>query len=232
MEKEIDFNDIDEYIKNNKINYDKLIINNIPSNVNISPNKFNELSNNINDKGNLILNYNNVLQESDLKNIKMNLIFSGLINITINNNNNNITCTKKIFNNNNKININNFNPNSTQESNKDIELLIDPFNSNNNNNNDNNYLVNAKPCEGCTCGRANNNNNKIDLRTFKGCGRCHLGDGIRCKNCPFRGFPAFNIEDKIKVIDEFNMKNNNNNIESDNNNIKINPINNTIKLDL
>ena len=81
-----------------------------------------------------------------------------------------------------------------------------------------------------TCGRANNNNNKIDLRTFKGCGKCHLGDGIRCKNCPFRGFPAFNIEDKIKVIDEFNMKKNK--IESENNNIKINPINNTIKLDI
>jgi hypothetical protein len=76
----------------------------------------------------------------------------------------------------------------------------------------------------------NNNNNKIDLRTFKGCGKCHLGDGIRCKNCPFRGFPAFNIEDKIKVIDEFNMKKNK--IESENNNIKINPINSTIKLDI
>lgn len=227
MEKEIDFNDIDEYIKNNEKNFDKLIVNNIPTNANISPNKFNELSNNINDKGNLILHYNNILQDSELKKIKMNLIFSGLINITINNNKN-ITCTKKNFNN-NKININNFNPNSTQESNKDIELLIDPFNSDDNNN-DNNYLVNAKPCEGCTCGRANNSN-KVDLRTFKGCGRCHLGDGIRCKNCPFRGFPAFNVEDKIKVIDEF--KNNNNiNIERDHNNIKINPVNNTIKLDI
>ena len=227
MEKEIDFNEIDDYIKNNKTNYNKLIINNIPTNVNINPNKFNELSYNINDKGNLILNFNKNLEESELKKIKMNLIFSGLINITINNNI--ITCTKKIFNN-NKININNFNPNSTQESKKDIiELLIDPFNNNNNNENEN-YLVNAKPCEGCTCGRANNNNNKIDLRTFKGCGKCHLGDGIRCKNCPFRGFPAFNIEDKIKVIDEFNMKKNK--IESENNNIKINPINSTIKLDI
>ena len=229
MEKEIDFNEIDDYIKNNKTNYNKLTINNIPNNFNINPNKFNELSNNINDKGNLILNYNKKLEESEIKNIKMNLIFSGLINITINNNI--ITTTKKNFNN-NKININNFNPNSTQESNKDIELLIDPFNNNNNNNNENNnYLVNAKPCEGCTCGRANNNNNnKIDLRTFKGCGKCHLGDGIRCKNCPFRGFPAFNVEDKIKVIDEFNMKKNN--IESENNNIKIDPINNTIKLNI
>ena len=228
MEKEIDFNEIDDYIKNNKTNYNKLIINNIPNNFNINPNKFNELSNNINDKGNLILNYNKKLEESEIKNIKMNLIFSGLINITINNNI--ITTTKKNFNN-NKININNFNPNSTQESNKDIELLIDPFNNNNNNNENNNYLVNAKPCEGCTCGRANNNNNnKIDLRTFKGCGKCHLGDGIRCKNCPFRGFPAFNVEDKIKVIDEFNMKKNN--IESENNNIKIDPINNTIKLNI
>ena len=226
MEKEIDFNEIDDYIKNNKTNYNKLIINNIPNNFNINPNKFNELSNNINDKGNLILNYNKKLEESEIKNIKMNLIFSGLINITINNNI--ITTTKKNFNN-NKININNFNPNSTQESNKDIELLIDPFNNNNNNNENNNYLVNAKPCEGCTCGRANNNN-KIDLRTFKGCGKCHLGDGIRCKNCPFRGFPAFNVEDKIKVIDEFNMKKNN--IESENNNIKIDPINNTIKLNI
>ena len=227
MEKEIDFNEIDEYLKNNKTNYNKLIINNIPNDFNINPNKFNELSNNINDKGNLILNYNKKLEESEIKNIKMNLIFSGLINITINNNI--ITTTKKNFNN-NKININNFNPNSTQESNKDIELLIDPFNNNNNNEN-NNYLVNAKPCEGCTCGRANNNNNnKIDLRTFKGCGKCHLGDGIRCKNCPFRGFPAFNVEDKIKVIDEFNMKKNN--IESENNNIKIDPINNTIKLNI
>ena len=226
MEKEIDFNEIDDYIKNNKTNYNKLIINNIPNNFNINPNKFNELSNNINDKGNLILNYNKKLEESEIKNIKMNLIFSGLINITINNNI--ITTTKKNYNN-NKININNFNPNSTQESNKDIELLIDPFNNNNNENN--NYLVNAKPCEGCTCGRANNNNNnKIDLRTFKGCGKCHLGDGIRCKNCPFRGFPAFNVEDKIKVIDEFNMKKNN--IESENNNIKIDPINNTIKLNI
>ena len=227
MEKEIDFNEIDDYIKNNKTNYNKLIINNIPNNVNINPNKFNDLSNNINDKGNLILNFNKNLEESELKKIKMNLIFSGLINITINNNI--ITSTKKNFNN-NKININNFNPNSTQESKKDIiELLIDPFNNNNNNENEN-YLVNAKPCEGCTCGRANNNNNKIDLRTFKGCGKCHLGDGIRCKNCPFRGFPAFNIEDKIKVIDEFNMKKNN--IESENNNIKIDPINNTIKLNI
>ena len=224
MEKEIDFKDFEEFIKNNEKKYDKLIVNNIPTDANISPNKFNELSKNVNDKGNLILNFNNILQSSELKLIKMNLIFAGLTNITTNSEKN-ITSTKKNFNN-NKININNFDPNSTQESNKDIiELLIDPFNDDN----DKNYLVNAKPCEGCTCGRANNN--KVDLRTFKGCGRCHLGDGIRCKNCPFRGFPAFNVEDKIKVIDQF--KNNNNNlVESDCNNVKINPVNNTIKLDI
>ena len=46
-----------------------------------------------------------------------------------------------------------------------------------------------KPCPGCTCGRAKNNNEQSS------CGRCYLGDAFRCANCPYRGKPPFNKED-------------------------------------
>jgi len=58
---------------------------------------------------------------------------------------------------------------------------------------------------------------KIELRRIKGYGRYNLGNEIRFlldrNKIPFRYCPAFDFEDKNKIINDFNMKNNNINKE-------------------
>lgn len=65
-----------------------------------------------------------------------------------------------------------------------------------------------KPCKNCTCGRAEEMNNKqnkakVRIAEFKSsCGSCHLGDSFRCSGCPYLGMPAFdpNDTDKVKLL--------------------------------
>jgi len=67
-------------------------------------------------------------------------------------------------------------------------------------------MQDAKPCANCNCGLkervegnatvANLENGNIESE----CGKCYLGDAFRCASCPYRGVPAFEKGDKVKLI--------------------------------
>ena len=34
------------------------------------------------------------------------------------------------------------------------------------------------------------------------CGKCYLGDDVRCENCPYRGLPKMIINEIIKIVNK------------------------------
>jgi hypothetical protein len=63
----------------------------------------------------------------------------------------------------------------------------------------------GKPCENCTCGLKEiyeaslNGGSSEAVQVESNCGKCYLGDAFRCAGCPFRGQPAFEPGDKLKL---------------------------------
>ena len=77
---------------------------------------------------------------------------------------------------------------------------------------DKDVMQGAKPCANCTCGlKEIVEGNQSKLVSEKGdlengnvessCGKCYLGDAFRCASCPYRGLPAFEKGDKVKLVD-------------------------------
>ena len=67
-------------------------------------------------------------------------------------------------------------------------------------------MQDAKPCANCTCGlkeRIEGNVTVAELENGQAessCGKCYLGDAFRCATCPYRGVPAFEKGDKVKLV--------------------------------
>jgi len=72
----------------------------------------------------------------------------------------------------------------------------------------------AKACANCSCGLKEkledgktvlvSDKDKADLEngnTESACGKCYLGDAFRCASCPYRGVPAFEKGDKVKLVE-------------------------------
>ena len=67
-------------------------------------------------------------------------------------------------------------------------------------------IMPGKACADCTCGLKEileGNVTKDQLETGQvesSCGSCYLGDAFRCAGCPFRGQPAFEPGEKVKIV--------------------------------
>ena len=70
---------------------------------------------------------------------------------------------------------------------------------------DSDRIMPGKPCDNCNCGAKEiyeGTVTKDQLETGQvesSCGSCYLGDAFRCAGCPFRGKPAFEPGDKVKL---------------------------------
>lgn len=237
---------VEEIIEYNKLNtfqpkeqIKSLVIQNIPSTEIFAVEKLYELSLKLIDNGALKLVYDSKINDEIISQIKTNIIFAGLVNISINNNQSmEILCTKKEWPNNSVNEYKDLDPKNIKNDGPGVDAshLIDPYTT---------YIPklkyvpisNAKPCANCVCGRAaalkkqnndknhncNNDEKKIEIKDNKGgCGRCHLSDEFRCANCPYRGLPAFNKNELNKGIE------NNEEIEK----VKMNIENNVVKIDV
>ena len=66
-------------------------------------------------------------------------------------------------------------------------------------------IMPGKPCANCTCGKKELYEGSITADQLESgqvessCGKCYLGDAFRCAGCPFRGKPAFEAGDKVKL---------------------------------
>ena len=73
---------------------------------------------------------------------------------------------------------------------------------------DGDVMQGAKPCANCSCGlkeRLEGNTTVAELENGQeesACGKCYLGDAFRCASCPYRGLPAFEKGDKVKLVNE------------------------------
>ena len=63
----------------------------------------------------------------------------------------------------------------------------------------------GKPCANCTCGKKELYEGTITTEQLENgqvessCGKCYLGDAFRCAGCPFRGKPAFEPGEKVRL---------------------------------
>lgn len=229
MSETIDFSNINSFNPSDKVN--SITINNIKKEDNISPEHHYNISKHLNENGTIFYSFNSELSKEEYDNFVVNMTLSGLINIT--QDKNVIKANFKDWSLNNKIkaDFSNVDCKNSKPEQKGVtkEDLIDPFNLYQILSDD--MIVKGQPCANCTCGRGPKKPTNEEIK-FGGCGRCHLGDDKRCANCPYRGLPMFNPGDKLKINENINNIDTNNNNEMKTEDSGINIKNNKVKLDI